>query len=451
MSTPWRRACAGCTKAKRQCTKQVPSCRRCIHRGIECEYPPARRIAAPSSLPPAVEIGSSAALTQTSDQPGSIDDLLVDDIDFDYTLLDVDPDLSTTVPDPVDITGHAVPDVSGNNGNPESSALWFLVPSSWEHEHSIPRAPDVVSTSSLDACIKTIRNWFFAWASGPSPTQSNPLFHPELYRREMPRCVQDAYTAVSTYHHRTPANKETVLRILEARTEQLVQEQALRETLGNELTMFEHLARVHALLAYQIIRLFDGDIRARAQAEDMVDTLFKWCEAMWWSARRAQENRPFHHPQHGLVSTTASLHGPGENTASGEMDLWHTFVHLESVRRVFLTASIVQHIFLTLKRGWSGCPGGVTISIRRGVWDAKSAYSWEKLVGRGKDDPLLGLQSMRLDHVLSEAPVEVDDFGLAIIRVHYGAERLEQWLNEKVGRAERDDMAMLLGVDSGMY
>ncbi|KAK6078730.1 hypothetical protein SCUP234_06068 [Seiridium cupressi] len=441
MSTPWRRACAGCTKAKRQCTKQVPSCRRCIHRGIECKYPPARRLAAPSSLPPAVEIGSSAALTpETSDQTGSIDDLLVDGTDFDYTLLDVDPHLSTSVPD-----------VSGNNGNPESSALWFLVPSSWEQEYSIPRAPDVVSTSSLDACITTIRSWFFAWASGPSPTQSNPLFHPELYRREMPRCIQDAYTAVSTYHHRTPANRETVLRILEARTEQLVQEHALRETLGNELTMSEHLARVHALLAYQIIRLFDGDIRARVQAENMVDTLFKWCEAMWWGARRAQENRPFHHPQHGLVSTTASLHGPGANTAPGEMDLWHTFVHLESVRRVFLTAGIVQHVFLTLKRGWSGCPGGVTISIRRGVWDAKSAYSWGKLVGQGKDDPLLGLQSMRLDHVLSEAPVEVDDFGLAIIRVHYGAERLGQWLNEKVGRAERDDLAMSLGVDSGMY
>lgn len=38
----------------------------------------------------------------------------------------------------------------------------------------------------------------------------------------------------------------------------------------------EALARVHALLIYQIIRLFDGDVRQRNQAELAMPTLVAW-------------------------------------------------------------------------------------------------------------------------------------------------------------------------------
>lgn len=87
-----------------------------------------------------------------------------------------------------------------------------------------------------------------------------------------------------------------------------------------------------------------------------------------------------------------------------------------------------------MKRGWSDCPGGVTITVRRGIWEAKSAYAWEKLIGQGEKDVLLGLQTMRLDRVLEQMrPVEVDDFGLALIGVHFNEDRLERWFGEKGG------------------
>ncbi|KAH6660564.1 hypothetical protein BKA67DRAFT_653736 [Truncatella angustata] len=467
MSSERRRACIPCTRAKRQCTKQTPSCRRCVLRGgLVCEYPPARRPAAAlvSISPCAEAAGSSAAQApQTLEQSEYVESLLEEeDIDFNSRLLE----LNQFGPSETDPAYQNIPDTPAENNSASTAAPWFLLPSSWKHEHSPPRPQEDVSTASIQSYVSTIRGWFYSWASGSSP---NPLFHPELYRRDMPRCAQDAYTAISAYQHRTAANSATVLRIVGARAEQLVQEQALRETLGGELSMLEHLARVHALLAYQTIGLFDGDIRARARADEMVDTLFGWCEAMWWSAREAQRKRqdnssPLQPPdddapplpaaagvvQGSTAAAAAATDGAGGGIRGDDTtSLWHTFVQLESVRRVFLTTNILQHVYLTLNRGWSVCPGGVTISIRRGVWEARSAYAWEKLVGGGDggEDPLLGLQTMRLGEVLGVVrPVDVDDFGLAVMGLHFAENKLERWFDGKGGMVERESMDILVGL-----
>lgn len=263
----------------------------------------------------------------------------------------------------------------------------------------------------------------------------------------MPRTIQDAYTAVATYQYRAPGpSTETALRILEARAEQLVREQALREAIGSSssegsggLSTLEHLARVHALLAYQALRLFDGDVHARAQADGLVGTLFAWCDAMW---ERARADTPSLQQQEVL---RYQIHDGDESTTP---QLWRSFVRVESVRRAFLTARILQNAYLMQKNGWSACPGGVALTLRRGVWSARSAYAWRKKSSCSSSSPaaagqenfsvrrrrplLLGLLTTRLDSVLAEAtPADVDEFGLALMGVHFGEERLDRWMDEK--------------------
>lgn len=410
---------------------------------MDCEYPPVRRPAAATlPAPQAAEVWPCAALTPVEPSlSGSGDPLLVEDDGLDYMFLD----FGLQIPLPpgqkeTDTDEQAETRVLAPPGQESSATPWFLLPLTWEHESSLPRSQDDVSTSGLHNYISTIRSWFFSWVSGSSSTLSNPLIHPELYRHDMPRCVQDAYTAVSTYQHRTADNTDTVLRILEARVEQLVQEQLVREGLGDELSVTEHLARVHALLAYQTLRLFDGDIRARAQADEMIGTLFEWCKSMWHSAQKKQEKDCVHMHRRFEDLKAANLpSSESTETRTMEIDLWHTFIHLESVGRAFLTANILQHVYLTLKRGWSECPGGVTVSIRRGVWEARSAYAWERLIWQREKDPLLGLQTMRIEKAIKEAnPIEVDDFGLALMGVHFGEDKLERWLGEKQGAGQRN-------------
>lgn len=70
------------------------------------------------------------------------------------------------------------------------------------------------------------------------------------------------------YANRTEANKAMVFRALAAEMHKLV------ETAGT--TPYEKLARVHALLIYQVIRLFDGDVGLRAEGERDLERLGGW-------------------------------------------------------------------------------------------------------------------------------------------------------------------------------
>lgn len=62
------------------------------------------------------------------------------------------------------------------------------------------------------------------------------------------------------YSQKTPLNQTVVFSMLDSRTSSLV------ET-SRSWSTGDYLVRVQALIMYQIIRLFDGDIRQRANAE----------------------------------------------------------------------------------------------------------------------------------------------------------------------------------------
>ncbi|KAK9321361.1 hypothetical protein V1517DRAFT_262527, partial [Lipomyces orientalis] len=99
---------------------------------------------------------------------------------------------------------------------------------------------------------------------------SNPFIHSRLYRTRFPRCVQDAYTALSCYLHKTASNEDTIFQIIEDRAKHLLVEHGIpsadslpEKVSSNSFTLdsLEHIARVQALLVYQILDLYDGDIR----------------------------------------------------------------------------------------------------------------------------------------------------------------------------------------------
>ncbi|KAF3065764.1 hypothetical protein GL218_09410, partial [Daldinia childiae] len=113
----------------------------------------------------------------------------------------------------------------------------------------------------------------------------------------MPRCVQDAYTALAAYLARTPENSDLCFQIIRERAEELVEqgqrmmpaptsETGSSEPTGGSMPLdpFDHLARVHALFVYQMIGLFDGDIVLRVDAERHISTLTSWVAEMWDSA-----------------------------------------------------------------------------------------------------------------------------------------------------------------------
>jgi hypothetical protein len=74
--------------------------------------------------------------------------------------------------------------------------------------------------------------------------------------------LPDAQAFCALYINKTPANNLIILRIIESRAEELVSTPK-----SVAISPLEVLARAQALLLYQIIRFFDGDISLRAGAE----------------------------------------------------------------------------------------------------------------------------------------------------------------------------------------
>lgn len=178
-------------------------------------------------------------------------------------------------------------DISISAVPPSTSDLsvshWFASTETWKVD--FPAAsPDPVSTDDVKRFIRSMHRWLGEWAQ----KGSNPFIHARLYRTRFPRCVQSAFAVLTCYVHRTPANEALVFRIIEENAKELVAGYEIPAQKERALDPLESLARVHALLVYQTIGLFDGDIRLRYLAESYIPILNAWLRSMVSSSSEAE-------------------------------------------------------------------------------------------------------------------------------------------------------------------
>lgn len=387
----YRRACHACTASKRRCSKQIPACNRCAARGIDCRYPP----------------------TQSNDNNAS--EIIGEVSDEISPMIPTEPHLSVDSDFPilntVDSSHEPFLDIMDDTNDLmiHPHDIWFVAWDSWNIEHqTIDQAPKYIGEDSLDAYVQIIRSWLQQWIS----SNSCPIIHQQLYRMQMPRCMQNAFMACAVYFSRTSSNKSTVFHIINDQAGDLIQ-QHTTQTLGvATLTLAEHLARVQALLIFQIIRLFDGDIRMRARAEMDNPVLASWNTEMWQLASRI------------LPAADWSAVIPGSTDSSST--LWKAWCLSESIRRTWLTTSILQSVYTTIRDGISACPGGVFCTFGNELWDATSDFEWGMRTTSGKN--LYFLQSMGIGQLLVDAAAtEVDDFGHAFMLISQGLEKKQRW------------------------
>ncbi|CAK7232379.1 hypothetical protein SCUCBS95973_008240 [Sporothrix curviconia] len=138
---------------------------------------------------------------------------------------------------------------------------------------------------------------------------------------------------------------------------------------AQSLSLLDQVARLHALIVYQSISLFDGDIRTRHLAEARLPLLGQWSQQLLSSARQKFSSTT------ALLDMTVALHcGPMDS----DEHPWYLWILTESIRRTWLIGGGLEAIYSMLQRGWYPCPGGVMFTTRQGVWDAPSALAWEE-------------------------------------------------------------------------
>lgn len=393
-------ACYACAKAKRKCTKQAPSCSRCGRFDLECVYPAAK----PGSY---LVTGWDSTAETDDGTPGS-------STGAPSQQQYVCPATAggvlgmTPVLDFADWAVHLI--------NENSTIGSFTAYETWVTH--LPPQPDVglFNHRNLQQYISLLNEWLSEWVL----KGSNPFIHSRLYRNRFPRCAQDAYSALMCYLNKTGSNKSIILHLLEEKAWDLVTQTEIPQPHSPfhdsrpAIDPLEKLAKVQSLLIYQVIGLFDGDIRLRSLAEKRIALLNMWMNEMVEDARRTSCSGSF------LIS-------PDVNSESDMPDsqnaLWHSWILSESIRRTWIIASGVQGIYLYMQQGFNGaCQGGMMFTTRQGVWEAQSASAWDKIYSESD----AGLTKItELDRLLTENGLNnVDSFAKVVLMVTLGTERV---------------------------
>ncbi|KAF2178241.1 hypothetical protein K469DRAFT_600190, partial [Zopfia rhizophila CBS 207.26] len=359
-----RKSCGECAKAKRKCGMELPKCKRCTKKNIACCYPNAR--------PPLSDITFPELefpwLDDMMREPGMLpwSGSLQPQLGL-GTLLSVDSEIQT-IP-------QAVPD--------------YLIATEGPTRASLARP-------EMEAAVRQFRTYPDKWLKDGKA----PFIHPRLYASNMPKALQNAYASCAIYSTKTDQNEFVAFTVIEAKANEL-----LRSPNQPSWTPLDLLAAVQALLIFQFIRLFDGDIRQRALAEQAEPVLEAWTEQL--KVRTEAEQK--------LTTVTAPS--------------WRAWIFAESVRRTITMSLFLCGIYSLVKQGFCTSADAVTansFTAQRRLWDASSALGWDRI---RQVYPPYWVTKMNFDSILQEAKgTELDDFGMVMMITYKGQDVVDHWV-----------------------
>lgn len=408
-----RKACVACAECKRKCGKELPSCNRCLDRGVHCIYPlPVRRqqkrIGTAISQFAALQHLSDATVLANSVNFGSWSS--VQDIASDNGIsASVVPYLPTNGLFDDDFVATAT--ALDQSHVPSLPSPWFLQDETWNLESS-SHTPACVTIIQLEPFIDAVGEMLRCWVT----SGHNSFIHWRLYRLGMPTCLQDAFTTFATYTGRSVRTRETILQIVENRLFALTNQtpSAFR---GSE-AIRDQLARVQAMFVYEFIGLFDGSVRLRSAAQQRLPTLRRWTTRMWEVTKMFQLTKEGEPEPHWAASELDRDY----HASSASWELW---LLTESVRRTHLVVDTVANIYEIMAKGYADCTGAAMFTGRRGLWEAESAKTWFKLCD--KQSPLL-VSALQPDSLISKyAATEFDSFAILYWTFIVGPDKIQWW------------------------
>ncbi|KAF2993511.1 hypothetical protein E8E13_001167 [Curvularia kusanoi] len=285
------------------------------------------------------------------------------------------------------------------------ASRWFASPETWaiDTPEMRPYLPPSFTLADYNRILRKVVGWLVQWVE----TGSNPFIHHQLWKKCFPAEIQNAYMALAAYQRKTSSNSEIISCIVENQVTQLVANGLIINTTPNMRDDVLNLGRVQALLVYQCIGLYDGDVRLRKLAEQHIAVLESWLEIV------------MQHTSHMMSEAT-----PPENVPPGQ-GLWYSWIIAESVRRIWLVTAGIQGMYKYFSQPGPqlGCLGGTIFTSRSGFWEAPTAGAWEKQCS----ERFSGLVRLtETDKMLALVPKEdISDFARMVLECTYGSEWCE--------------------------
>jgi hypothetical protein len=242
--------------------------------------------------------------------------------------------------------------------------------------------------------------------------QGQTMFiHRILFQARSPPALQDALSACALYCLKSPETRMLVFCNLEHRRQQLIAN--TDPLLAPKMDLLEAL---QALILYQIIRLFDGDIRLRAQAEEDEPVLIMWAAHLRSRTRQVQP------PSLGA----AEARPLPESTF---MD-WRRWLIEESSRRTVITAIMLKGVYKFLKLGYDTVPDlQMSFTAQAALWNSQSEISWRRA---HSERERLEVRVTHWDEAIAKAkPGDLEELGVLIMTMLKGIEATGKWLGHR--------------------
>ncbi|KAF9870033.1 hypothetical protein CkaCkLH20_12513 [Colletotrichum karsti] len=439
-----RRACTACQQAKRRCDQRLPRCGRCTQKGLDdCNYPSLEAAVAAADFNFFTDVLSGSAAT-----PDSLHNMMpvpvVPEVENPWPMFYTNPGATAAAPTP-------------------SPSILPPPP---------PPSSEFISRDAVLYCSEQFRNYPRRWVGHNGVA---PFIHPALYLPTttgadgLPPVLQDCFCACAAYAAKNEENAALVMGVVEAKATSLlyVPDQAT-------WTLPQQVAALQALVMYQIMRWFDGDIRQRVLADSVEPVLAAWTSALQsrvgvgvFSAEEAMPSVVLPEPQSSSSSSAAAYqheglspeqsrsNTPGRATMEELKASWRRWLMAESIRRVLVMAHLVRAVYATAKHGGSaygklggsggtGSGGGgggggnhpltladMGFTAQARLWAATTVERWNR--SREGDTPWwVGRMDFSGLLALSD-PREVDEFTVLLAVVFRGKDAIEDWMNHGPG------------------
>ncbi|OJJ08342.1 hypothetical protein ASPVEDRAFT_34507 [Aspergillus versicolor CBS 583.65] len=248
-----RKACNACYKGRRKCNLAYPTCDTCQRTKKTCQY------AYPPISPPRSDNHSTAS-------DSSIAQLAIHD-DTLESLLSIINDSDMGFMETGDISGLLEPSTPFPDPGLASNLMIPEPPSLLETTARFVGSlgevqPIQGSTQSWQWVIDELKHVLPELAQ-----QGQTIFiHRDLYRKSMPQAIRTSLGVSSMSCMLSDTNREMLFRIIDAEVLGLLQPK-------DPTSLLDDLAILQALIIYQTVRFFHGDITQRMVAEQQQDIL----------------------------------------------------------------------------------------------------------------------------------------------------------------------------------
>jgi hypothetical protein len=211
-----------------------------------------------------------------------------------------------------------------------------------------------ISQEQSDFCIKQFKGFI------PRLVQQNqsPFIHPNSYQQMPPAVYQDLLGVSAMYCQKSPQNQSIIFSTLDSRISSLIESSKSSSWLAKD-----YLVSVQALVMYQIIRLFDGDIRQRANAERHLELLQIWTFRL--------------HSRCNIFRNDSDTESP-----------YQRWVFIESTRRTITMSIMVQAMYSLVRDGYcTSVPllATLPVSVDGALWKLPEESWWQTTLGLGGD------------------------------------------------------------------